>query len=111
MPSRPYQCTAIWLFADSCQWAVCGALALCIDECLRCACRAKIALAVFISKQYVIPMLESRRADSRRRECHFADIPPPSLSKRLLNGEMGAAECQSRRRLGAESDGMQRRQS
>ena len=37
---------------------------------------------------------------SRRREfCHFTDIPSPSLLKRLLKGERGAAERQSRRRL------------
>ena len=30
---------------------------------------------------------------SRRREfCHFADIPSPSMLKRLLKGEEGAAE-------------------
>ena len=31
-------------------------------------------------------------ADSRRRECHFADTPSPSLLIRLLKGEGGAAE-------------------
>ena len=36
---------------------------------------------------------------SRRRDCHFADIPSPSLLKRLLKGEGGAAKWQSRRRL------------
>ena len=30
--------------------------------------------------------------NSRRRDCHFADIPSPSLLKRLLKGEGGAAE-------------------
>ena len=37
---------------------------------------------------------------SRRREgCHFADTPVPSMLKHLLEGEGGAAEWQSRRRL------------
>ena len=30
--------------------------------------------------------------NSRRRDCHFTDIPYPSLLKRLLKGEGGAAE-------------------
>ena len=39
---------------------------------------------------------------ARRREfCHCADTPSPSLLKRLLKGEGGAAEGQSRRRLGS----------
>ena len=29
---------------------------------------------------------------SRRRDCHFADIPSPSLLKHLLKAEGGAAE-------------------
>ena len=29
---------------------------------------------------------------ARRRDCHFADTPPPSLLKHLLQGEGGAAE-------------------
>ena len=40
---------------------------------------------------------------SRRRDCHFAGTASPSLLKNLLNregGGGGAAECQSRRRLG-----------
>ena len=42
---------------------------------------------------------------SRRREgCHFADTPFPSMLKHLLEGEGGAAEWQSRRRLGAPDD-------
>ena len=28
-------------------------------------------------------------ATSRRRDCHFADTPSPSLSKRLIKGEEG----------------------
>ena len=35
----------------------------------------------------------------RRRDCHSADTPSPSLLKRLLKGEGGAAGWQSRRRL------------
>ena len=29
---------------------------------------------------------------SRRRDCHFTDIPSPSILKHLLKGEGGAAE-------------------
>ena len=29
---------------------------------------------------------------SRRRDCHFTDTPSPSLLKRLVKGEGGAAE-------------------
>ena len=35
---------------------------------------------------------------SRRRDHHFADTRSPSVLRRLLNGEGGAAERQSRRR-------------
>ena len=35
-------------------------------------------------------------ACSRRRDCHCACNPSPSLLKRLLEGEGGAAEWQSR---------------
>ena len=38
------------------------------------------------------------------RDCHFTDSPSPSLLKHLLKGEGGAAEWQSRRRLGATAD-------
>ena len=31
-------------------------------------------------------------SSSRRRDCHFTDTPSPSILKRLLKGQGGAAE-------------------
>ena len=48
---------------------------------------------------YFVPGLVPLQVSRRREFCHFADIPSPPLLKRLLEGEGGAAEWQSRRRL------------
>ena len=37
-------------------------------------------------------MVDRHGLASRRRDCHFADIPSPSILKHLLEGEGGAAE-------------------
>ena len=42
---------------------------------------------------------------SYSRDCHFADALSPSLLKHLLQAEGGAAEGQSRRRLGVSAVG------
>ena len=40
---------------------------------------------------FMIPNTDAG-GNSRRRDCHFADISSPSLLKRLLKGEGRAAE-------------------
>ena len=45
--------------------------------------------------------LPPAKATSRRRDCHFADVPSLTLLKHLLQEEGGAVERQSRQRLKA----------
>ena len=59
----------------------------------------RTAVKIISAEPPPAPPPRSRNTPSRRRDCHFAGAPSPSLLKNIQQEEEGAAERQRRRRL------------